>query len=410
MNRSAFSGLLAAALLAGPVAAQEPLTLARTLEIARVRSPLVTAAAGARALASGRAREASTLPNPVAQYRRENDGSPLQPDVFAEVALPFDLTGRRMALRGAARIGRERGLADSVTLTRQAGYEAAAAWWRAAQAQELAVAAEAQREALAGIAASDSTRFAEGAVSELVAIRTRLEADRARIAAATAFSTLARARADLARVIGLPVDSLPSIARPDLTAAPLAPPPIDSALAIASRERPDLRSARLAAEETDRRLTAERRGILGADAQLVGGYKRTIGFNTALVGVLVPLPLFNANGGARERALGEALLARAALREAEARARGDVLSAIQGWNALRAAVPGDGAALATAGDDVAAITEAAYREGAVSLLELLESQRARADARAAAIRWRTDAALLRIDLDRALGAPVSELP
>jgi cobalt-zinc-cadmium efflux system outer membrane protein len=142
----------------------------------------------------------------------------------------------------------------------------------------------------------------------------------------------------------------------------------------------------------------------------VGGYKRTIGFNTALVGVLVPLPLFNANGGARERALGEALLARAALREAEARARGDVLSAIQGWNALRAAVPGDGAALATAGDDVAAITEAAYREGAVSLLELLESQRARADARAAAIRWRTDAALLRIDLDRALGAPVSELP
>jgi cobalt-zinc-cadmium efflux system outer membrane protein len=124
----------------------------------------------------------------------------------------------------------------------------------------------------------------------------------------------------------------------------------------------------------------------------------------------VPIPLFNRNSGNRERAAGELLLARAELRDIESRARGDVLGSLDAWQALQVAAPTGPEAIAAAGADVAAITEAAYREGGASLLELLESQRARADARAAALRWAVDAALLRIDLDRAVGASLPEQP
>ncbi len=60
--------------------------------------------------------------------------------------------------------------------------------------------------------------------------------------------------------------------------------------------------------------------------------------------------------------------------------------------------------------EVAQIAEGAYREGAISLMELIEAQRARAESRAAALRWTVDVNLAQLELNRALGAPLLEIP
>ena len=43
-------------------------------------------------------------------------------------------------------------------------------------------------------------------------------------------------------------------------------------------------------------------------------------------------------------------------------------------------------------------------------MELIEAQRARAESRAAALRWTVDVNLAQLELNRALGAPLMEIP
>lgn len=404
---SPLTRLLLALLLAAPATAQPsaaPLSLADAIAQARRTSPLVLTAASRRGIVAARARADATQPNPVLEWRRENDGTPLLPDVFTTLALPVDFTGRRLGLRLAASAASRRAAAESLAVVREAEYAAARAWWRSALAQGLLTVAQAQREALVGIAAYDSTRFAEGAVAEVVALRTRVEATRARIAEATALGEVARARTELARALGRSVDSLPSVAAP--SSERMSTTLDTTALLAAARERPDVQASRHALLEARRRADAERRYLLGGDIQLVGGVKRTQGLDAGIISAFVPIPLFNRNSANAERATGELYMAQAEARDAETRALAEVRAALAAVQALVAASPDGAAALVVAGNDVATITSAAYREGAASLLELLEAQRARADARATALRWRHDLALTHIDLDRATGSPV----
>ncbi len=375
-------------------ATQDVLTPEAAVAAARASGPLAQTARGTRLLTGGRARAEAAWPNPIAEWRRENFTGAIEPDVFATLQVPVDITGRRVALLQAARTARQRGLADSAAVDRQLTYEVLRAYWRASLARELATIAEAERDARVGTSDYDQRRFQEGAIAEVVALRASLEADRARIAAVSAQQEWGRAAADLARLLGTTTAAVSRLAT--LTPPSLDPPgAADTSWTSIVQRRPDLRAAELAVREAERRSTAESRGRLG-DLNVVGGYKGTAGFNTGLIGVLVPLPLFNRNDGPRERTRGEFLLARAAHLDAEWRARGDVAAAAAAWSGVIAAARDGATTLDARATEVAAIAEAAYREGATSFLELLEAQRARADARATAARWAHDAQLARL--------------
>lgn len=404
--------LAAAAILAFPTAlvaqAGPPRDVERAVAIARERSPLLTLATGRRLVAEGRGRADAAWPNPIAEWRRENLDSPLQPDIFATLQVPFSITGRQFVLREASSFAARRGRADSVVAMRQLDHDVVRAYWRASLALELAAIADTELIARQSTATFDAQRFREGAVAEVAVLRTQLEADRARIAAVGARAEAVRATTDLARILGVDVRSVDRL-------APLSP---DTLGEIASADtnwttvrdrRDDLASLRLQATENQRRWSAEVRGAVG-DVSVIGGYKKTSGYTTGLFGVLLPLPLFNRNDGPRVRARGEYLIAQAELLNAERRVQGEVLAAAQAYEAVRAA-DRDGVALLDArAVEVAQIAEASYREGAISLIELLEAQRARADARAAAARWIVDAHLAELELRRATGAPLLRNP
>jgi outer membrane protein TolC len=58
------------------------------------------------------------------------------------------------------------------------------------------------------------------------------------------------------------------------------------------------------------------------------------------------------------------------------------------------------------GATVAGVAGVAYREGAISLFELLDAERVRADVRITALRAAADVQMARADLLRALGLPI----
>jgi outer membrane protein TolC len=78
------------------------------------------------------------------------------------------------------------------------------------------------------------------------------------------------------------------------------------------------------------------------------------------------------------------------------------------YRRLVEAFPAESVALSERGAEVARIAGTAYREGAISLVELLDARRAHADARATASTWAVELAMARIELFRALGAPIVE--
>lgn len=382
------------------------MTLGQALQMARARSPLVPVAGARRQIAEGRARGDGAIPNPTFEWRRENLNSALQPDIFGTVQVPIDFTGRRLALRAAVAEGTARGRADSMTTLRGLEVDVARAYWRASLAVELLAVARDERRARGETAEFDAGRFREGAVAEVAAMRTRLETDRARMSEATAVVDAERARGELARAIGMHVDSLPQLAR----IAPLgevdAAPVLGEAMVRATLQRADLVALRHAAAEAERRAAAERRGVV-SDLQIVSGYKTTSGINTGVVGVLVPLPIFNRNDGARMRSRGEHVIAVAELRDAEVRVQAEVTAAVRGYAAMRDALAAGVVGIERRAAQVASIAEGAYREGAISLMELVEAQRARTEARAAAMRWTVDLRLAHIELNRATGAPIA---
>ncbi len=378
----------------------DSLSLTGALALAREHAPGLRIADARRDMARGRARETAQFLNPTVEYRRENLGSSLSPDIFTTVYLPFDVTGRRLALRSAKGAATQRADADGLAARREAELQVVRAWLRAAAAREQSLVMRAQADALMEVATVDAARMREGAVSEGVALRTQLEADRARVALASAIGEEARARADLARVLGVPDGDLAPTAA--LT-APALPEPPDSITAgdLAMRARPEVAAREAGVREARARLGAEQRGAIG-DWQLQGGSKKTAGVMTGQIGLAVPFPLFNRNDGARLRARGELEEAIAWNDDITIGVRADAVAALTAYRAVRANAT-EAASFARRGGEVASIARVAYREGQASLVELLDAERASADALMAHIRWTVDAWLARYEFERALG-------
>jgi cobalt-zinc-cadmium efflux system outer membrane protein len=385
----------------GLAAQSPPLDLPAALAAARRAGPLRQIADARRQVALGQVSEQTQWANPSLEWRRENLGSPLQPDIFATLYLPFDLSGRRLALRQAASAGRERVAGDAATDVREAELAVARAWLRATVADGVLRVVSEQYEALREIARVDAERLREGLVSEAVGLRTSLEADRARVALVTAGNEAAMALADLARLLAVPEGA--PLALAPLT-APALPSPPDSALALASAlaRRTDVQAREAAVREAQRRLAAEQRGVFG-EVQLQGGTKETGGFMTGQLGLAMPMPVFNRNGGARQRAGGQLTEARLQRDDLRRVVRAGVVTALAHYRGVRDGAT-DAATFGARGREVARIARLSYREGQATLTELLDAERAAADAMQQQLRWAADAWLTRLELERTLGA------
>jgi cobalt-zinc-cadmium efflux system outer membrane protein len=127
--------------------------------------------------------------------------------------------------------------------------------------------------------------------------------------------------------------------------------------------------------------TAYQRALTVRQVGATFGTKRISGVNTMILGVSLPLPLFNQNGGEVQRATGERVAAERELEWTERQALAEVESAYEAARLLGEQVRRLQGKFLGRAEESRRIALAAYTEGAVSLLQVLDASRTLADAR-----------------------------
>lgn len=408
---------LAAPLLPCPARAQSvpPPSVARSIgPVVTLRQLLDSVVAHYPALEAARARvraargdrtTAGTLGNPMLAYEVENapfpGGAPvvgMDRENMTTATLPLAPLYQRGVRVRQADASLRAAEADARAARQRVALDAARAYFRTAVAEVRADAAQNLAQWLDSVVAYNRTRVQQGVAAEADLIRSQLERDRALADAGMEAAELARARADLSAFLGdpgaVPVDVAvalddtpfampPTVAtsRPS-TASSLTPIPVD--------RRPDVLAARERFVAASAGAALEQRMIIRELGATVG-MKQSAGVTSMIAGVSLPLPLFDQNQGAMARARAEREAAAFELAGQERAAHAEVVGAQEaarilteraGALALRDSA-GRGIAYLARADESRAIALGAYREGAVSLLQVLDAARAWGDARIA---------------------------
>ncbi len=366
--RAAFwlAALLTLHALAAPSArAQQTVTRVQAEAAAIARGPLVALAAADTASARAGLITAREYENPVFSAGYSKDA----PQYHATVGVLIDFPWIRSArIRAAAEASR------SAVLSFR--FQRASARFDAdlAYAAALGAAAHARLSRRDAVDADSLLKMARarrdaGDASDLDVQLAAVNAGQVANAAAQDSVSAVTAVLDVQRAMGLAADTV-SIALADTLALPAA----DTALAAAPTLQ--VAAAEAALGSADAALALARRSVLLSPSL-------TLGFDThdptqrgllPAIGIAIPLPLFNLNGGQiaaaaaeRDRARAVVELARRESDASRARARRDLAVAVE--------KAGRDRGLVSSAERVAAMSLQAYAEGAVGLPSVLEAQR-----------------------------------
>jgi cobalt-zinc-cadmium efflux system outer membrane protein len=403
----------------GLTAQQTPRRL--TLEDARTaavrNSPQLSAARAAVEAASARARQAAALGNPTLIYNHEQAAASGRRNSQSIAALeqPLEFTGARAARRDAARLRWEAAQADLSAAEGALRFEVTQAYALARAAEERLALAERAAAAFDRAQGATVARLAAGDVSGYESRRIRLEAARYQSLRAEAVLARRTAYVALAALMGLPPDSL-APAGPLPASRPSARPPAltrDSILSLAARRRPELLAAerRAAAALADGR--AVRRGRIPVPVATAGWKSERVDaggprLGGLVVGIALPLPFWDRQGGAVFAAEADARLAAAELDLTRRRLASEAEEAYAALWAAEEAVTQLSPAL---GDEAAAAlraAELAYGEGEISLLEWLDAVRAYHEAESVFATLHAELMVRRAALERATGGTLFE--
>lgn len=397
---------LTAAVAAAPPARQQPpappgaVTLETALSKARDRSPAI-AAAHERDLAADRARQSVTrLPNPVVDVRGENLGAipttQLPRDVFATVSQPIELGGKYGARQAIASATRDLTLVNLAEVQWALDADVATLYVDALRARDVLATLVEQRESIGELVALLSQRVREGLSAE--ADLRRFETEHARLAAQTLRTTVAL-RSHLARlsaIVGEPIE--PERLVTPATPALRGPAPADSDIA----QRADIRAASARVQQMEATAALERTRAV-PDVTATAGYKRTNGYNTATVGVSMPIGIFDRNRSAIAHAAGEVAAARFDLQLARDHALADAQLRWHAAQQLAIEAARSESDLLSPADVVRTAARSAFGEGHGDVLQLVDAERVYGEAVREAIELRLDALLAVIRARLALG-------
>ncbi len=419
------TAVLAAALLAGAaprLAAQLDLpvvSLGEARRRAAVVDPSVVAARGVIGTAAWERRAARldlVAPNLAAQanYTRYNDpffsftGSPSNTVSTAQVQASYTVLGfgkLSELRRSGASLATAEATATAVGFRSALGTDAA--YYNVVAERELArVAADRLRRAQEQLALA-RVRVQAGETIATDSLQLLLEVNRARFGVVQRDSALAVARLRLGRRIGQagPVDAAPL----DTAAPRELPLSLEAAVAELRARGPELEAARAAEREADAALTSRRWEYfpaltLGAAWSAYDEKFFPTFLERSSLALTVTLPIWD--GGRREVAVARARADRDAARaerEDTERAAGEAMAeAWHGYQTARA-----GLELAQVGVQAAQETyrvqTARYREGATTILDLVEAQVNLGEAEAALVQARQQARLSLARIEALLG-------
>lgn len=367
------------------------LTLDNCVERAMANHPLLKAAQTRLLGNEEYSRYIGVRPNPTVTVQTENWRAWQQPSFAFGRDIDLFIFGTQR-LETAGKATRRRELAERQTETAQSEIdlvrrhlrqEITRAYWNVLQSQMLLEILSENRGDLDQLVQYTGIRVREGYTAESELIRARLERQTVIGQQAATEQALERARLDLLRAMGeTSFDTAFKVSAPqNLTAnSPLLVAGLEQLRADALRQRPELirLRAKVEAERANLRL---QQSNARPDWELSAGYKRTGGYNTFISYVTVPLPFFNKNRAEIGRAAALISSAEQELLAEENYIRAEVESAYRAAQKMSERLTEMQRDFLQQADESRNIALVAYREGAMDLYKLLETQRARNDAR-----------------------------
>ena len=326
-------------------------------------------------------------------------------EVSTTVSQPIELGDKRQRRRDVAELTVAVAEVQVADALHQRLVEAKRAFYEGVLARDVLARARTIRDSYDQLVGSTQSRFDAGDVAEGELIKARLERARADVAVSQAGLGLRQTMIRLLDLLGEADFASEREVVGDLTVPP-APPDLSELRAVAGRERPSVLAAERAADLAARRVALERSKAT-PDVSPFLGYRRVGENNTVLFGISIPLPLTDRNQAAIARAVAEEKGAQTEAAQQRHRALADVESAWAAWQTARSRVAAVESGLLPQAAESLEIARAAYRDGAIGLLEYLEAQRTLADVRHEHARSLFEAQASRLMLELAVGR---ELP
>lgn len=358
--------------------AQQPMTIREAVDFALHNSPVFQMAEKRVGVSEGFLQQSRILRNPrfllqTENLRTSNFDFGNDVDMYALLSQPVELPGKRASRVAVAENSYRREQLQRDLVRRELIYRVKRAYWRALAAER---AQELLRENLDGMQAMvnyHSLRVSEGAMAEADLLRVKLERERLEIDATAATLDAERARIELFREMGR-TDYTPLKLSDDLEAA--APPDFSRSVEFAYDHRQEVLQAQAALQQA---LASERleRATARPDLDFVGGYKRTAGENTAVLGLSLDLPFFNRNQGNIRTSVAAVHEAESALAAARATVQAEVQTAEADFIARHKQVTGTLRLIREHAVETSRIARAAYQEGGIDLIRLIDAERVR---------------------------------
>lgn len=401
--------LAALALACAPAAAwSAPLTLEAAIDLALRANPSLRAAGSEVAAQEGALTQAGALPNPELEFVREGEQGDSRTTTVT-LNVPIELGGKRAARIDAAR--QERQLAaialetarDRIRAdTAAAFHEVVAARERERMAQELV--------ALAGRAlAAAGKRVEAGTLSPVEETRARVAQGSARIEALQAARDLEGARIRLAALWAGDGRGLEIVA-PQAAALPAAPS-LDKLLAQLDGS-PAMRHARLQVAHRQALARVEKSRRM-PDVNVIVGTQREgpDARNRAVLGLSVPLPLFDRNDGAVLGALRRVDKAQGEADAEGARLRAELAQAHARLGAALAECALISTEILPGAEDAQRAANRGFELGKFGLIDVLDAQRVLAQSKNQYLNAVAESHRAAADIARLLGhAAVQENP
>jgi cobalt-zinc-cadmium efflux system outer membrane protein len=379
--------LVTALLLAGDAFSQTTLTLHQAIQRAE-SSPMAHQAQDQVDAAQGMVRQAGLRPNPRL-YIQSEDLRPWANDFdfanntedYAYVGESFELAGKRGKRMELASANIRRSEAEQQLMDQQIAGRVAGAYWSAVASARVVKLLEDDLKVVDDMVRYHKERVDAGAMRGADLVRMQIERDRLVMALEAARRDMIMARIELFRQMDRPDD--PSV---QLTDAIDNLAPIETqSLATVLAARADVAAAKeaVAAAVADVKL---QKAMGVPDLDLLGGYKRDVGTNTAYGALQIPLPFGNRNQGEIARAQANLTFAQDQLQQVEMSVRADVASAEEGYARQRDIVEHVLPDMHSRAQQNLAIMSDAYKTGGMDLLRYIDAERTAIDVEVSALR------------------------
>jgi len=271
------------------------LTLGQALKRVLDRNYSLSSARHAADSSEGIVLQAGARPNPVLGIEVEDTSRKATRSTTTTLSVPIELGGKRDARIAAAKLTRDRARQEAQQVRADVRAQTVAAFFDVLIAQERVALSAGTVEIARDAYRIARKRVEAGKVAPLEADRAQVELANAELEMAQAAGSLESARGGLSVLWG---DPSPLFTKAEGNmAAPLDRPRLDD-LSAALEQSPSIQAARLESERSRAQIEVERSKRY-PDIEVSAGVIRNneLGRNQMMLGVSIPLPLFDRNQG-----------------------------------------------------------------------------------------------------------------